>query len=321
MKVIIATVIIALLPVLIELSLRRRFLVHETGVVVISGCSSGIGLDAAMHLAKLGYTVFAGVRTQNDADLLKSAFNSPHLIPTIFDVTKPEQLESLVTSVEEYLSQSKLALAAVINNAGIGHRAPFESTDLKDARRVYDVNLFGAMDLTQHFIPLLRHHKGRVIFVSSIAGLASIAGSSIYASSKRAIEGFIDSLRLEMAWFDVPVISVLPGYITTKIVNHNEDNSQLVGPDQYELYKGFWINDNNKMRKVLSKAANPDVASQVIIEALTSPYPLVRYPVGPVDGILSAKVIASIVGILPDRVADRLKFTSNHVPNQEGGSR
>src|SRR3989338_7729282 len=102
LKVLLVAVALGCLPWAIEVALRREFVVHREGVVVVSGASTGIGRDAALQLAELGYTVFAGVRSEKDAEGLRQAApGSSHLVPTVFDVTKAEQLEALVVAVEK----------------------------------------------------------------------------------------------------------------------------------------------------------------------------------------------------------------------------
>ena len=316
LKVLLVAVALGCLPWAIEVALRREFVVHREGVVVVSGASTGIGRDAALRLAELGYTVFAGGRSEKDAEGLRQAApGSSHLVPTVFDVTKAEQLEALVVAVEKRLRETGLPLAAVVNNAGISMRAPLESSRLDQIRRLFDVNLFGALDLTQRFIPLLREFQGRVLFVSSVAAMVTTPGSGAYSASKRALEGVVDALRLELGFFGVAVVSIQPGFIATSISGKEleaiADLPAFVGEEQHRLYRGWWANDNAKMDRLRAHSQSTAVTTAAILHALSSPYPLTRYPVGPADGLFSAKVISAFTGFLPDRLTDLLKFVSN----------
>ena len=162
------TFVVALCAAVIYL-VTPEFPVHESGIILISGASTGIGRHAAEHMAKDGYTVFAGVRKQTDFDSI-AALKNPNFQPILFDVTNHESCVKAVEFLKTYSSEHGLPLVAVVNNAGISRRMVAEFNSLEDARVVFETNFFG-MDLTQLTLPMLRESKGRVVMISSVAGV------------------------------------------------------------------------------------------------------------------------------------------------------
>jgi len=183
--------------------------------------------------------------------------------------------------------------------------SPVESIPIDAARDVFEVNFWGFIKTTQKFLPLIRKHTGRVITVSSIHGVISTQGSSIYSATKRAMEGAVDSLRQEMSEFGVSVSSVLPGYIKTAIAEKGTDWINKVSEDQRELYSSFWQRIVAGRKKSHDNASGPEVTSAAIIHALTDPHPYTRYAAGDAHGI-PGSIILSFVTMLPDRLLDWL---------------
>jgi NAD(P)-dependent dehydrogenase (short-subunit alcohol dehydrogenase family) len=143
---------------------RKEYVVAETGVIVISGASSGIGRHAAINLAEKGYVVFAGVRKETDANSIRN-LQIKGLYPVILDVTKHDSCVTAFQSVKQFSEENKLPIVALVNNAGVSRKMPAEIHHLDDIRRVFDTNFFGMIDLTQIFIPALRESKGRIVMI------------------------------------------------------------------------------------------------------------------------------------------------------------
>jgi short-subunit dehydrogenase len=220
----------------------HKYPVHPHGAVLITGTSTGIGYHAVFEVAKLNYTVFATVRGKEDLNSLVKEAKSRNLEkfvkPVIMDVTKSEEIREILEQISKFLQENNLPLVGIVNNAGISTRYPLEIQPLEVARKVLDVNFFGAVDVTQRFLPLIRKYKGRILFISSMSGIASLPGRAIYSASKRAIEGLVDSLRLEMMPFEVSVTSLLPGYVKSEI-SQKLPNFQDLKPEEYDLYKTY----------------------------------------------------------------------------------
>jgi NAD(P)-dependent dehydrogenase (short-subunit alcohol dehydrogenase family) len=182
--------------------------------VLITGASTGIGRACALHLDRLGWQVFAGVRRAADAAALRAAA-STDLAPLILDVTQTEQVTAAAEQVNNLVGEG--GLDGLVNNAGISIAGPLEFVPLELWRRQLEVNVLGQVCVTQAFLPLLRRAHGRIINMSSTSGLNAMPAIGPYASSKFALEALSDSLRVELRHLGVKVILVEPGPIFTPI--------------------------------------------------------------------------------------------------------
>ena len=299
--------------VAIDHLLQKSFTTHARGIVLISGASTGIGRHAAEYLANnTDLVILAGVRKQSDADEV-TAMKIPNLVPVILDVAVHESSVAAVKSVQKLMQTNNLPLVAVINNAGISRRASLEMHDLQDIRYVFETNLFGALDLTQLALPLLRQSKGRILMVSSIAGKVGRPLTGAYTGSKFAMEGMSDALRREVAPMDIAVSIIEPAYVRTPIfdkvlsqVNEGTSSSHIRkdGADLLQHYTKF-VNPQaiEKRKKFLAKADSPIVTSEAIYHAVTNPRPRTRYPVANFGGI-PAYLLVFALAFIPDGLQD-----------------
>ena len=293
----------------LEAAVQPSFPVHPSGVVLVTGASSGIGEHAAATLVARGkYTVFAGVRRQEDAKRLQQAY--PGIRPIFLDVTDEESIRSAV----DILKDSGMPLVGLVNNAGVQRDLPLELQKSKDERFTFNVNVFGMLDVTRAFLPLLRKAGAgaRVVTVGSVSGVIAAPGSSTYSASKFAIEGITDSLRMELQPFGISVSLIQPGYVRSKMGSKfHESSSDFYGVSdaQYNLYKhvfeGFFVED--RLNSLPENAAPPESTSSLAItHALTATRPKTRYACANVGPGLPAWVVVSLKSILPDRVMDLL---------------
>src|SRR6478609_12166181 len=162
-------------------------------LVVVTGASTGIGAATARELARQGFHVLAGVRRDRDAD----AIRGPGLEPLIIDITNPQHIQTLAARVRGD-SQGR-AIRALINNAGVQANVPIEAFAIEEWRRLFEVNLFGHVAVTQALLPELFRSKGRVINISSVGGKVAMGAYGPYAATKFALEAVSDSLRREVA--------------------------------------------------------------------------------------------------------------------------
>lgn len=169
--------------------------------VLITGCSSGYGLETARHFFEQGWNVIATMRTPRPDVLPRS--QRIRVLP--LDVTDPD---SIVAAIE-----AAGPVDVLVNNAGIGLMGPFEATPMRTAREIFETNTFGVMSMTQAFIPQFRSRKaGVIVNVTSSATLAPFPLVAVYTASKTAIEGFTESLAIELKHFNVRAKLVEPGY-------------------------------------------------------------------------------------------------------------
>ena len=171
--------------------------------VLISGASRGIGRATALRLARSGWDVYATVRNAGDGEQLTAEAAGAGLSVLELDVTSDEQVAALDGALPEQLD-------AVVNNAGIVVSGPLESLSADDMRNQFEVNVVGAVALTNLVLPRLRASRGRIVFVSSLSGRISTPMTGAYNASKFAIEALADAWRLELRRWGVKVILVEP---------------------------------------------------------------------------------------------------------------
>eukprot|EP00913_Durusdinium_trenchii_P032809 g30714.t1 len=203
--------------------------VHQSGAVLITGASTGIGLHAAKGLAEMGYRVYAGVRSQADVEKIKR--ENPSLEPVIIDVTIEETVTRTVQQIKEELKIQGLKFVGLVNCAGVSRRLPLELEDMDIVKQLYEVNVFGVTRVTQAFLELLRDSQGRIVNIGSVAALLPHKGSSTYSGSKAALEMITDSLRLELAPWKISVSVVQPGYVQTALAEKQTGDNAPLGED------------------------------------------------------------------------------------------
>lgn len=269
--------------------------------VVITGASTGIGEATALHLAKHGWRVYAGVRKQADADAL-SASSEGDIRPLILDVTRQEHLQTAVRTVSEALKGE--TLTGLINNAGIANMGPLAIQPLDDFKAHFEVNVFGLLRASQAFAPLLGMDKtrtgapGRIVNITSVGGRISAPFLGAYTATKHAVEAMTDTLRRELVVFGIDAIAVGPGSVKTPIWDKAEDaNSD--GP-----YAGSaWSEALKQFEQVMLKGGReglpPEQIAKVIEIALEDATPRARY--SPVPNKLTNWYIPTL---LPKRVLD-----------------
>lgn len=188
-------------------------------VIFITGCSSGFGLEIARLLCRT-HRVYASMRNMRKKEALLNAIrpqeNNLSLLEC--DVTQADSISSCV----KIITEKEGRLDVLINNAGYGLGGYFEDLSESDIRAQLDTNFFGLQAVTRAFLPLLRQHRGgRIVMISSIAGLAGMPGMGAYNASKWAVEGFSESLYFELKPFGIDVVLVEPGPYQTNIFSRN----------------------------------------------------------------------------------------------------
>jgi len=283
-----------------------------TEIVVITGASTGIGAAAARELARQGFRVLAGVRRDRDAD----AIRGPGIEPLILDITNGDHIRALTARVHE-----GMRVRALVNNAGIGVNVPVETFPIDQWRRLFEVNLFGHIAVTQALLPELIRSRGRVVNISSVGGRIAMATYGPYAGTKFALEAVSDSLRRELAPTGVRVVVVEPGAVRTEmpgraIAGANELVSKMT-PEQNQRYGGLVHAITAQTAAHTDSGLPADAAAKVIAKAVMARNPRTRYTVG-----RDAALLTRLARILPDRTLDRLFATAlrRHFPRESGSS-
>lgn len=194
--------------------------------VLITGCSSGYGLETARYLHAMGWNVVATMRTPREDVLPKSS----RMRVIALDVTSPESIAAAVRAAGP--------IDVLVNNAGIGVVGAFEATSLAIAREVFDTNTFGVMAMMQSVIPQFRERRsGVIVNVTSSATLASFPLAGVYTASKTAVEGLTGSVAHELAAFNIRVRLVEPGYgPSTRFAENGGKRMQGLIPDAYQPF-------------------------------------------------------------------------------------
>jgi len=278
------------------------FVVHERGAILITGASSGIGLHASLSLVDRGYDVFMGVRKEKDGEALRAMRpGNQHVRPIIIDVTKSDQIAQARDTVLAFCREQDLPLVGLVNNAGVSVGGPMEYTEMSDLRWVFDVNYFGAVEVTKAFLPQLMEHKGRLVNIGSVAGIIATPYVSSYSATKFALNGMTEAMRRELRPFGVAVSIVEPAYVLTSINEKGEDR-YLEYPAEamakYALAEAQEARDRH-----FRMASPPQVTTDAIVHSLTSPAPHAHYVVANVDGI-PAFILAFLQAHLPSYVMD-----------------
>lgn len=271
------------------------------GAVLISGASTGIGRACAEHLDSLGFTVFAGVRKQSDADSLRGA-GSGRTQPLMLDVTESESIASAIQTIDQ---ASPDGLAGLVNNAGVSVGGPLEFVAIEDWRRQLEVNFIGQVAVTQAALPALRKARGRIVNMTSIGGRLASPFLGPYNASKYALEAVTDALRLELRQFGVEVAAVEPGAVATPIWDKGRTSAEQATADMpaeaLKLYSAGFAAISKFISLGERTGVPPLEVARAVAHALTASRPKTRYVVG-----RDAKMRLALARLLPTRVMDRM---------------
>ncbi len=266
---------------------------HQPGpVAMITGTSSGFGLLTAIALAKAGYRVVATMRDLARSGGLLEAARRDGVEPMIecrqLDVTDHSTIRQTVERVIETHNQIDL----LVNNAGFAVGGFVEEIPLTEWSRQLETNVFGLIAVTKAVLPHMRaRRQGKIVNISSVSGLFGFPGYAPYATSKFAVEGFSEALRLEMLPFGIHVVLVEPGAYKTDIWAKGFDQIETAADSPYREKLEAVLSYS---RQTAAAAADPaEVAAQVVAIA-RSPYPKLRYPLGK-----GARMLIWLKAILP----------------------
>jgi NADP-dependent 3-hydroxy acid dehydrogenase YdfG len=268
--------------------------VRREQVILITGCSSGIGRATAMEGAARGHVVFASAR---DPKSLAGLESSARMASLRLDVQDQASCSEAVRKVLEAAGR----IDALVNNAGFAQYGAVEDVSIESWKREFDVNVFGAVRMTQAVLPAMRQARsGTIVNVSSLGGKVSIPFAAPYCSSKHALEAISDALRVELSPFGVRVVVIEPGTITTKFEERarREVEPLMKGSGPYAPFYG----EAERAMDVEFRKGElpPEAVARVIVNAIESEKPKTRYPI-----TVLSKAIIPLRRLLPDRFFDR----------------
>jgi len=266
--------------------------------ILITGCSSGIGLCVARGLRERGYRVFTSARKAHDVERLQDeGFESLQL-----DL---DDSASIQKAVEEVKEKTDGQLYALFNNAAYGQPGAVEDLNRETLRAQFETNLFGAIELTNQIIPMMRKQgKGRIIQNSSVLGLIVLPYRGAYNASKFALEGITDTLRLELHGSGIDLCLIEPGPIESRFrknafeaYKRNIDKTQSVHREHYQATEARLTKEGPAVPFTLP----PEAVLKRVIHALEHPRPKIRYYV-----TFPTYLFATLRRILSYRLLDRV---------------
>ena len=262
-------------------------------MILVTGCSTGIGRATAVEAVERGHRVFASARRREDvADLTAKGIATLAL-----DVTDPA---SIGEAVREVLRAAE-RIDALVNNAGYGQYGAIEDVSLEEWRAQFEVNVFGTIAVLRAVLPAMRAARGgTVVNVSSVAGRVAIPFAGPYSASKHALEAISDALRVEVAPWGIRVVLVEPGPISTRFGDRTRRATAriLAVPGPYSRFYDGAERASNKQFQMGKRG--PEVVARVIVDAIESKRPKTRYRIAPL-----AKILVSLKTLASDRFLDR----------------
>lgn len=269
-----------------------------TRAVLVTGASKGIGEACALHLARDGWLVWAGVRDDTDADRLREAH--PRISPVRLDITSADDILAVSGTIEA----AGQSLYGLVNNAGIAVAGPLEFLPIDVLRNQLEINVVGQMAVTQAVLPALRRTRGRIVFISSISGLSALPFTGAYAASKFALEAIADALRMELLPFGLQVSVIEPGVIATPIWETSRLAAERyldAAPPELEQFYGDALEAVRRRAATGMGGLPPAVVARAVAHALTAKRARTRYLIGK-----DARARLLLQRLLPDRWRDAL---------------
>ncbi|KAF2730849.1 NAD(P)-binding protein [Polyplosphaeria fusca] len=206
------------------------------GTVLITGCSNGgIGSALALCFQKKGFHVFA---TARDAKKMSDLDSLPETTLLTLDVVNAEQIKAAVDAVSNYTGGT---LTYLLNNAGIARYMPLLDEDMSEVKRHYDTNVWGPLEVMKAFMPLLMKAKGTVIFNTSASGYVNVPYQAVYAGGKRATDVMAATLALELAPFDVKVVSIVTAAVESNALPPTSHDLVLPETSLYKPIESMFI--------------------------------------------------------------------------------
>lgn len=246
-------------------------------VAVITGSSSGIGLETALMLARNGFTTYATMRTPEKDVMIRNAGEKENLPIKVIqlDVTDINSVRNAIDRINSEAGR----IDTLVNNAGYALVGAFEDLSMEEIKSQYETNLFGVIKVTQSVLPTMRRQRsGRILNLSSGAGIFGYPGGSAYVSTKFAIEGLSESIAYELEPFGIKVILIEPGFIQTNFANAMTiaRKAQDQSSPYIQMMQKVVASTNE-----LTKSASPaELVANAILDAATNPNPRLRYLVG-----------------------------------------
>ena len=250
---------------------------NDQKVAIVTGSSSGIGLESVLLLARNGYITYATMRSPEKDTSIKTAVQKEGLPIRVVQLDVTDN-SSVKNAVDHIISEAG-RIDVLVNNAGYGLGGALEDLSMEEIKSQYETNLFGLIRVTQAVLPTMRKQRsGRILNLSSGAGIFGYPGGSAYVSTKFAVEGLSESIAYELEPFGIKVILIEPGFIGT-----NFTNAMVVAKKAQDPTSSY----SELMQKIMASASelaknasDAELVANVILDAASNPNPRLRYLVG-----------------------------------------
>ena len=245
-------------------------------VALVTGCSSGIGLETAVALAREGHLTFATMRNLKKAETLEKIVKDENLPISILELDVDNK-ESMDNAIEKIMEQ-KGRIDTLVNNAGWGMWGTVEDVSIDEFKEQFETNFFSIVRMIQKIAPIMRKQKsGSIVNVSSVAGRIGFPVSPAYISSKFALEGLSECLRFELSPFGINVITIEPGVIKT---NFFDSMKMAKKSDSNSVYNDITSKVISGVKMMAEMGTEPKEVANAILKSINDKNPLPRYIVG-----------------------------------------
>jgi len=248
-------------------------------VALVTGSSSGIGFETSLMLARAGFNTYASMRNLEKSKNLTEIAKKEKLPLRVvqLDVNNDGSVKDAIVKI----LKADQRIDVLINNAGYGLFGSVEDTSIEEIKAQFETNFFGVVRVTQQVLPLMRRqNSGTIVNVSSVGGLIGLPALSAYHSTKFALEGLSESIAFELEPFGIRVVIIEPGVIRTNILNSSSSAKKALDPKSPYFSLSQKLNDNFKSMMESESSSPPEEVAKVILQAVTSENPQLRYSIG-----------------------------------------
>ena len=254
--------------------------VNEKKVAIVTGSSSGIGFQTALMLARNGYSTYASMRNIDKSKTITEIAKKERLPLQVIQLDVNDDV-TVKNAINKIVKDGK-RIDVLVNNAGYGLFGALEELSIEEIKAQFETNFFGVIRVTQAVLPTMRNQNGggTIVNISSVGGLVSVPILSAYNSTKFALEGLSESLSHELGPFGIRVIIIEPGFIKTNIMNSSVLAKRASAENS--PYYSFTKKIESYFKSMMDnpESSNPEEVAKVILHAVTSDNPQLRFTVG-----------------------------------------